>query len=78
IFAESSPKKTSLAAKPFVADDPRRRGIAPATPNPHSSLPFGPKIVFLNRFCTETVFASFRSPGHFRAQFPSTLRMASS
>ncbi|CAN0920853.1 hypothetical protein LINGRAHAP2_LOCUS32297, partial [Linum grandiflorum] len=29
-------------------------------------------------FYPETVFVSFRSPGHFRAQFPSTLRMATS
>ncbi|CAN0866596.1 hypothetical protein LINGRAHAP2_LOCUS9316, partial [Linum grandiflorum] len=68
-----SSRRPSLAA-----DDPRRLQIAPATPNLHSSLHFRPQIVFLNRFYPETVFASFRSPGHFRAQFPSTLRMASS
>ncbi|CAN0919102.1 hypothetical protein LINGRAHAP2_LOCUS31261, partial [Linum grandiflorum] len=60
------------------ADDPRRSRIAPATPNLHPSLHFRPQIVFPNRFYPETVFASFRSPGHFRAQFPSTLRMATS
>ncbi|CAN0905590.1 hypothetical protein LINGRAHAP2_LOCUS23766, partial [Linum grandiflorum] len=29
-------------------------------------------------FAPKTVFASFRSPGRFRAQFPSTIRMATS
>ncbi|CAN0919949.1 hypothetical protein LINGRAPRIM_LOCUS2801, partial [Linum grandiflorum] len=41
-------------------------------------LRFRPQIVLPNRFAPKTDFASFRSPGRFRAQFPSTIRMATS
>ncbi|CAN0899302.1 hypothetical protein LINGRAHAP2_LOCUS20204, partial [Linum grandiflorum] len=72
------PQNLLFFRRNLAADDLRRRRIVPATPNLRPLLRFRPQIVFPNRFYPETVFASFRSPGHFRAQFPSTIRMATS
>ncbi|CAN0843252.1 hypothetical protein LINGRAPRIM_LOCUS226, partial [Linum grandiflorum] len=62
---------------------PRRRRPPPPSGCSGDTLPsFPASISSPNRlpqpFLPRNRFASFRSPGHFRAQFPSTLRMATS
>ncbi|CAN0862522.1 hypothetical protein LINGRAHAP2_LOCUS8489, partial [Linum grandiflorum] len=76
--AEPLPPKPPLADKASPPTTSAAVGLLRRHPISFPHFLFTLKSSSSTVFYPETVFASFRSPGHFRAQFPSTLRMATS